>query len=310
MRNYAYWLTYSRNTLIADDCINNSHPVGTLTDAAQHMAGKKFCKLDCSRAYHCLQMVDQQSIELAYNFASRIFAYRRLPKRISRSLSTFLSFISNISIPSSKPTSAHKKLMILAWPTTFLNNWTTTYEQSSNVSVKLAVSTAWPNATSVYEKKDLLTRTKLTKGVDLGKREITKLLGKVYFPRSKKALQRQIGFPNYYQNYTPRLVERLALFFQQLEMTEAKAKIPTGPDIMKNFRERNKALHWCCQLALRQPLPGKQLVLLTDRSFRAAGFAVLIKHDANQKYTSTCKNSAPTANGSKVYTLSQIRISI
>ena len=37
------------NILIADDYINNNHPVSTLTDAAQHMAGKNlFCKLDCS----------------------------------------------------------------------------------------------------------------------------------------------------------------------------------------------------------------------------------------------------------------------
>ena len=28
-----------KNTLIADDYVNNNHPVSTLTDAAQHMAG-------------------------------------------------------------------------------------------------------------------------------------------------------------------------------------------------------------------------------------------------------------------------------
>ena len=67
------------NNLISDDYINNNHPVSTLTDAAQHMAGEKlFCKLDCSQAYHCLQMADQRSIEmLAFNFASRTFAYTR-----------------------------------------------------------------------------------------------------------------------------------------------------------------------------------------------------------------------------------------
>ena len=42
------------NALISDDYINNNHPVITLSDAAQHLAGKKqFCKLDCSQAYHC-----------------------------------------------------------------------------------------------------------------------------------------------------------------------------------------------------------------------------------------------------------------
>ena len=83
------------NTLMADDYINNNHPVSTLTDAAQHMVGKNlFCKLDCSQAYHCLQMADQQSIELlAINFASRTFAYRRLARGPSRSLSAFSSLI-------------------------------------------------------------------------------------------------------------------------------------------------------------------------------------------------------------------------
>ena len=47
------------NSLIADDYTNNNHPVSTLSDAAQHLTGKtQLCKLDCSQAYHCLQMVD------------------------------------------------------------------------------------------------------------------------------------------------------------------------------------------------------------------------------------------------------------
>ena len=79
------------NNLISDDYINNNHPVSILTDAAQHMAGKRlFCKLDCSQAYHCLQMADQRSIEmLAFNFASRTFAYCRLAQGLSRALSVF-----------------------------------------------------------------------------------------------------------------------------------------------------------------------------------------------------------------------------
>ena len=83
------------NALISDDYINNNHPVSTLSDAAQHLAGKKlFCKLDCFQANHCLQMADQRSIEmLAFNFASRTFAYKRLAQALSRALSTFSSFL-------------------------------------------------------------------------------------------------------------------------------------------------------------------------------------------------------------------------
>ena len=83
------------NSLTADDYNNNNHPVGTLSDAAKHLAGKSlFCKLDCSQAYHCLQMADQRSVEmLAFNFASRTFAYKRLAQGLSRSGSVFSSFM-------------------------------------------------------------------------------------------------------------------------------------------------------------------------------------------------------------------------
>ena len=83
------------NSLISDDNINNNHPVSTLVDAALLMAGKKlFCQLDCSQAYHCLQMANQRSIEmLPFNFASRTFAYRRLAQGIIRALSAFSSFM-------------------------------------------------------------------------------------------------------------------------------------------------------------------------------------------------------------------------
>ena len=83
------------NTLIADDYTNNNHTVSTLSDAAQHLAGKSlFCKLDCSQAYHCLKMANQCSVEtLAFNFARRTFAYKRLAQGLSRSVSAFSSFL-------------------------------------------------------------------------------------------------------------------------------------------------------------------------------------------------------------------------
>ena len=110
---------------------------------------------------------------------------------------------------------------------------------------------------------------------------------KVIFSRSKKALERYIRFLNYYRNFIPRLAERLIPFFQLLKTTDAKVKIPISPDIMKEFREINESLDRCCQLAPRQPIPGKQLVLMTDASFKAAGYVLLIEKDPNQRYTST-----------------------
>ena len=66
--------------LLTDGYTNNNHPVSTLSDAAQHLAGKSlFGKLDCCEVYHCLLMVDQRSVEiLVFNFASRIFAHKNV----------------------------------------------------------------------------------------------------------------------------------------------------------------------------------------------------------------------------------------
>ena len=79
---------------------------------------------------------------------------------------------------------------------------------------------------------------------------------------------------------------------------------------MKELGEIKDALDRCCQLALRQSLSGKQLVHMTDASFQAAGYAVLIEDNSNREYTSTRKTYAPIAYGSKTYTPSQIKTSI
>ena len=83
------------NILVAGDYIITNQTFSTLTDAAQHLAEKNlFYTLDCSQAYHCRQMADQQSIELlAFKFASRTFEIRRLAQGLGRHLSAFSSFI-------------------------------------------------------------------------------------------------------------------------------------------------------------------------------------------------------------------------
>ena len=285
------------NTLIADDYINNNHPVSTLTDAAHHMAGKNlFCKLDCSQAYHCLQMADQQSIELlAFNFASRTFAYRRLAQGLSRSPSAFSSFIREYIGPVIKADQCAQNVddfrIAANTPEHSIKNLRAVFQCLRKTGLKLSMAKCHFEVQEV----DFFGRTITTKGVAPQKQKITKFPEKFKFPRSRTALQRYIGFLEYYRNYIPRLAERLTPFFQLLKTTHAKTKIPITPDILKEFREINEALDRCCQLALRRPLLGKQLVLMTDASFQAAGYAVLIEDNPNQKYTSTRKTYAPIA---------------
>ena len=95
-----------------------------------------------------------------------------------------------------------------------------------------------------------------------------------------------------------RLSEKLVPFFQLLKKDE---KVLVTKELVEKFTEINRDLDRCSQLALKQPLPNKQLVLMTDASFLAAGYAILTEDDPNQKYISVKKSLAPIAYGSKIF---------
>ena len=72
--------------------------------------------------------------------------------------------------------------------------------------------------------------------------------------------------------------------------------------LIQQFEEYNRALDKCCNLALQQPIPDKQIALMTDASFGADRYAVLIEDDPNQKFTSIRKSYAQVTYGSKTFT--------
>ena len=89
------------NHLLRHDYLNSNFPISNMTDATNHFAGKKlFCTLDCSQAYHCVQMADDLSVQLlAFNFASRSFAYNCLAQGLNKSVTGFSSFIKHYHGP-------------------------------------------------------------------------------------------------------------------------------------------------------------------------------------------------------------------
>ena len=145
---------------------------------------------------------------------------------------------------------------------------------------------------------DFLGRTIIPEGVAPQVHKVKNFLSKLRFPKSKKALQRYIGFLNYNRNYIPRLSERLSPFFKLLKET-SKFYLPTN--LVEDFSNLYKLLENSCQLASRQPLKDKQLVLMSDASFTAAGYAITIEDDPSQKRQSKRKTYAPIAFGSKTF---------
>ena len=288
------------NTLIADDYTNNNQPVSTLSDAAQHLAGKSlFCKRVSSQAYHCLQMADQRSVEmLAFNFASRTFAHKRLAQSLSRSVSAFSSFMREYLDPVVKADHCAPDVDDIGIAANNAKDHTrnirTVFKCIHQARLKLTVEKCHFGVRQV----EFLGRTISSEGVSPQSHKIQIFLSKLRFPKSKKALQRYLSFVSFYRNYIPRLAEKLNPFCKLL-----KAEVPINitSELKETFNSVNEKLSDACELALKQPIPGKQLVLMTDASFRSAGYALMIEDNPDQKIHSKMKTYEPIAFGSKVF---------
>ena len=297
------------NAQISDDYINNNHPVSTLSDAAQHLAGKElFCKLDCSQAYHCLQMADQRSIEmLAFNFASRPFAYKRLAQGLSRALSAFSSFMREYLdkvIKADQCAQYVDDIGIAANTVTqLIRNIRAVFECIRKAGLKLTIKKCHFGVTEI----EFLGRTITPQGVAPQTHKIQKFLTNIRFPKSKKQVQRYIGFVNYYRPYIPRLSEKLLSFYELLKIDK---QIKVTEDLLDNYKAINAALAEACGLALKQPITGRQYVLMTDASFRASRYALMMEEDIEKKLNSKKKTFAPVAFGSKVFSPAQLKMSI
>ena len=83
---------------------------------------------------------------------------------------------------------------------------------------------------------EFLGRTITPHGVAPQDHKITNFLSKIRFPRSKKQVQKYIGFINYYRNYIPRLSEKMIGMY---EFLKADAKITISEELVDNFKAIN-----------------------------------------------------------------------
>ena len=244
-------------------------------------------------------MADQRSVKkLAFKFASRTFAYKRLAQGLSRSVSAFLSFMREYLDPGVKTDQcAHYAdyIGIAANNATDLtHNIRAVFECIRQTGLKLTIRKCHLGVRQV----EFLGRTISSEGVSPQSHKIQNYVSKLRFPKSKKSLQLYLGFVNYYGNCFPRMAEKLNPFYNFLK---AELPISITSKLKENFDRVNKALSDACQLALKQPIPGKQLVLMTDASFRSAGDALMIECNPDQKIQSKKKTNAPVTFGSKVF---------
>ena len=220
-------------------------------------------------------MADQRSVEMhAFNFACRTFAYKILAQGLSRSVSAFSRFMREYLDPVVKADQCAQyvdDIGIAANNTTDLTrNIRAVFKCIRQTGFKLTIEEGHFGVRQV----EFLGRTISPEGISPQARKIQNFLNKLRFPKSKKSLQRYLGFVNSYRNYIPRMAEKPNPFYKLLK-TEVPINITS--EFKETFDSVNKALSDAYELSLKQPILGKQFVLMTDASFISVGYALMIE---------------------------------
>ena len=89
-----------------------------------------------------------------------------------------------------------------------------------------------------------------------------------------------------------------------------KSEVPViiTSELKETFDSVNKALSDSSEVALKQNIPEKQLMLLTDGSFRIAGYAFKIEENLHQRIQSKRKTYALVAFRSKLFSPAQLKM--
>ena len=252
-------------------------------------------------------MADQRSQKmLAFNFASRTFTYKRLAQRLSSSVAAFLSFMREDleAVVKADQCAQYVDAIGIAAnnPTDLNGNIRAVFKCICQIGLKLTKKGA------IFESDRSIFLAKL-----FHQKEFRRKLGKFKTFLTNSASSHQKGnttlpgLREKLKNLNSGMTEKLNPLYKLLQ---AQTPINITSDLKDTFDSVNKALTDACQLAFKQPIPGKQLVLRTDVSFRSTSYALMIEHNPDQKIQSKLKTYAPVALGSKIFSPAQFKMSI
>ena len=251
--------------------LNSTFPISNMTDATNHFAGKSlFCKLDCSQAYHSVQMAGDLSVQLlAFNFASRTFAYNCLAQGLNKSVTGFSSFVKHYLDPC---LAANVGTQFMDDIAAGVNNFDEVIPALRKIfdclresSLKLSVHKCEFGTTKI----DYLGSTINLKGISPESAKIEKFLGQTRMPNTVKQVKCLIGFVQFFRKFIPNLGQKLLPIYKILR----KGNVFTITNDHHESLNTSKAdLTRATDLTLRLAKPGLQYVILCDASFHGIGF--------------------------------------
>ena len=299
------------NHLFLHDYHNHNFPISTMADTTAHFAGKSiFCKLDCSQAYHCVQMADPLSEQLlAFNFASRTMAYQRLAKGLNRSVTGFSAFVRNYLEPCLSANVC----------TQFMDDTGCGVESVEQLIPNLRLILKYlrrsglklsPEKCVFGSKKVSFFGNVITKeGLKPENEKIQKPLKTLEIPKSVKQFKRLLGFLQFFRCFIPNLNGYLIPFYNLLRKN-VLFEITDEIRMLSRYSEKNL-----------KPQPRKHLDLPNqdsnlpyhvpcDGSYHLSGFILMIEDYVANNKGENVKSYAPVSFESKVSNTAQFKMPI
>ena len=185
-------------------------------------------------------------------------------------------------------------------PEDLITNLELVFEQLNKSGLKLSMGKCEFGQKQI----EYLGKTISSTGIAPIEKRVTDYLTKLKPTNSVKALQRYLGFINFYRSYIPRLAGK-TLILQELIKKDVPFKL--SQQHKDAIFEINESLLKATKVSLKLPLPDKQLVIMCDASEHAAGYVLLIEDYA----VSSAKHTyAPVAFGFKNFQGGQMSLTM
>ena len=297
------------NHLLKNDYLNSNFPISNITDATNHFAGKTlFTKLDCSQAYHCVQMADDLSTQLlAFNFSSRTYAYKCLAQGLNKSVTGFSSFIRHYLDPCLAADVCTQFMDDIGCAVSNFQELLPTLRKIFDCIRRSGLKLAPEKCEIACKSMKFLGNIINSSGISPEAAKISKFLNTIKMPQTTKQVKRLIGFVQFFKNYIPNLGEKLIPFYQLLKKD---AKIQPSEKHYERLEIIKKDLLEATDMTLRLPRPDHQYILLCDASYYAAGFVLMVEDYVQGKQPKERKTYAPVSFGSQTFTTAQLKFSI
>ena len=191
---------------------------------------------------------------LAFNFASRIFPYRRLAQGLSRSVFAFSNFMRKNLDPVVKVDQCAQYVVDIG--IRVIN--TTDPTRNNRVAIQCIRQVEFKPTIEMchfgVRQVEFIGKTISTDGVSPKIHKKENSLKKMRFCESKMDLQRYLVLVNFFIKYIPRMPEKFKLFYKFL-----KAEIPISviSGMRMTFISENKTPSDACKLTLKQYNSGK-----------------------------------------------------